>query len=754
MPEGDWQGDLLVYAHGYVSPFEPVGIPEDQLVLPDGTSITNTVTSLGFAFAATSYITNGLAVKNAVTDVVDLVDIFATRKGMPAHTYLVGASEGGLITALATERHSDVFDGGLPTCGPVGSLRRQINYWGDARVLFDYFFPDVLPDFAPDQDPLISQDLIDNWATYEAQIREALVAQPDQTEQLLRVARVPEKRGDFEANVDALVQLMWYNVFATNDAVAKLGGQPYDNASRWYCGSDDDHRLNEEVVRFEADPEALDEVEMYYETSGDLTAPMVTLHTLKDSVAPYWHEPIYRWKIRAEGAQALHANIPSFRYGHCNFSVVEALLALGLLVHKVTDHGLENVENVLTPDQLAEYARMAQTHGLGLDLSAPVAPPSIERDVEPVVVTGADLPHLAGTPSDALFVYAYQDGSLQQIPFQVDERASGTYTTTVGSPLDGDDEVVFMASDLGAPVSHEEINATLPVSPTSYQIQVSDPLAPSAEGWAYIVRSSSLTKTFTQTYAAFDASTKQITTTQYAMGFAENYPYFDHLALNDSGVDVVDRSKIRIQTLLGTLTEESPLLQLPSVGLIKDGPVRVIVREGSAIGYQGMLQTSLTYTLPTWLDISAIRLSTDFNEDAVSSTFYNANTPAGVTVDGNPDSVAAEPASPWWQLSGETGTIVQVSDASLTGGTLLNYYYDDDTTPEPKPTGDGKSYGDSGLRVESPDPTVSYRALLYVLPPDQENVGETYADYFAHPLQVTARALFHHHIYLPLVMRN
>jgi hypothetical protein len=97
---------------------------------------------------------------------------------------------------------------------------------------------------------------------------------------------------------------------------------------------------------------------------------------------------------------------------------------------------------------------------------------------------------------------------------------------------------------------------------------------------------------------------------------------------------------------------------------------------------------------------------------------------------------------------------VQVSDASQTGGNLVNYYRDDDTTPEPKPTGDGKSYGDSGLQVDSPEATVSYRALLYVLPPDQENVGETYADYFEHPLQVTATVLFRHHIYLPSVVRN
>ena len=36
----------------------------------------------------------------------------------------------------------------------------------------------------------------------------------------------------------------WYNVFATNDGIEKLGGQPFDNGWRWYTGSSDDLRLN------------------------------------------------------------------------------------------------------------------------------------------------------------------------------------------------------------------------------------------------------------------------------------------------------------------------------------------------------------------------------------------------------------------------------------------------------------------------------------------------------------------------------
>src|SRR5512136_2447044 len=50
MPAGPWNGDLVVYAHGYVAPGEPVAIPKDQLELTGDTSIPELVNGLGFAF--------------------------------------------------------------------------------------------------------------------------------------------------------------------------------------------------------------------------------------------------------------------------------------------------------------------------------------------------------------------------------------------------------------------------------------------------------------------------------------------------------------------------------------------------------------------------------------------------------------------------------------------------------------------------------------------------------------------------------
>src|SRR5262249_39894677 len=145
MPEpGCWNGDLVVFAHGYVAPGGPPAIPEGQLTI-GGASLPALANALGFGFAVTSYATNGLAVRDGGEDVRDLVSGFAAQEGAPARSYLIGASEGGIVTALAVERFPETFSGGLAACGPVGSFRGQLGHWGDFRVVFDYFFPGVIP---------------------------------------------------------------------------------------------------------------------------------------------------------------------------------------------------------------------------------------------------------------------------------------------------------------------------------------------------------------------------------------------------------------------------------------------------------------------------------------------------------------------------------------------------------------------------------------------------------------------------------
>jgi len=336
-PSSSWNNNLIVYAHGYMAPNPQVRIPEEQLHLPDGTYIPDAVNLLGYAFATTSYSTNGLAVREGISDTLDLVSIFKTQQPTVKRVYLTGASEGGLITTLAIEQYPQVFNGGLATCGPIGDFARHVNYLGDFRVVFDYFFPDLLPGT-----PItIPQSLMDNWGTYLAITVTPAISDPASlisVTQLLSVTQASYDPLNPTTAISTVVGLLWYNVFATDDAKAKLGGQPFDNRIRSgklysYTGSYDDDTLNAKVQRFSADQAALNEIEAHYQTAGRPLVPLVTLHTTLDPIVPYWHETLYRQKVESRGMTPWHDNIPVVRYGHCSFEANEVIEALNRLVN-------------------------------------------------------------------------------------------------------------------------------------------------------------------------------------------------------------------------------------------------------------------------------------------------------------------------------------------------------------------------------------------------------------------------------------
>src|SRR5512145_3169144 len=134
----DWSEpfDVVVFAHGYVPPHAPMTQYYEQLLLPGDLFLPNLANGLGYAFISTSYTKNGLAVKEGLADTVRLIQSFKAAHPDVRHVYLIGASEGGLITTLAAEKRTPI-SGGLALCGPIGNFRSQINYWGDFRVLFD-----------------------------------------------------------------------------------------------------------------------------------------------------------------------------------------------------------------------------------------------------------------------------------------------------------------------------------------------------------------------------------------------------------------------------------------------------------------------------------------------------------------------------------------------------------------------------------------------------------------------------------------
>lgn len=410
--------------------------------------------------------------------------------------------------------------------------------------------------------------------------------------------------------------------------------------------------------------------------------------------------------------------------------------------------------------------------GAGLTgLALAQAPNTLTRDLEPVVVSGGQALGLIGTPLNELFVYIDNGGSVVQIPFQIDEKIVSGYVATEDNLFDGNDEIVFMADDLGNQINPvTPISVTLPISPTWYEIEVTDPTTGN-QGWAYVVRSNSLSYSLSTDYVDYLTGTNIISGTSYSTRLATTYPGLNNLTLN-GGPDILDRTKLRATVnVIGTQTLTEEDLNDVVITLIKDGPVRVIVRQNANeafpiydaslnsiyLAYGSLLQaTNDTQFTISSNSIDSIRTSIDLNSTASgNTTFYNAHLAGGVPVDGSPDSVPST-LSTWGQFSHTSGRAIQITNPSPIGGTAANFYRDNSTPEASNETGEAGSYGESGFLFSG---DVANQATienwLFVLPPGG-NIGSTYQTYFEQRLEIAAEAspsVNLPKIFLPLVLK-
>lgn len=372
------ENQLVIWAHGYVNPDEPIHIPEDQLC-PFGEGfpcINDIANALGYGFATTSYHKNGLAIVEGIQDILELIDLYIAEQGQPTRIYLIGASEGGIITALMTEDYPDILSAGLSMCGPIGDFNKQVNYFGDFRALYNYFYPGNFPEQVIVPYPLYVYGMENFDELYQTKwLPSILEGGPSKMWELIQTAHIPYDPLNFNESIEQSIHdLFRYNVYAANDAAYTLGSrlyplQPYHNMNRIYTGSLDDAALNAGIQRVQADPLARLIIERDYQTSGELEIPLVTLHTTLDQQVPYWHVPLYQEKIDAAGANDLYFHIRADRYEHCNFTEAEALIALLKMIN-MAGGGLPGWEalTMLLPNAAdqTELLQLADAYGVTL----------------------------------------------------------------------------------------------------------------------------------------------------------------------------------------------------------------------------------------------------------------------------------------------------------------------------------------------------------------------------------------------------
>jgi hypothetical protein len=166
----------------------------------------------------------------------------------------------------------------------------------------------TFPRGAPGEQPFgtfsVPEDAFLFWDTdYIPRITAAISNNPAATTQLFSVTGAAIDPNDPRTAVETAVGLLFYSIWETNDIIATTGGIPYDNLSTVYVGSADDAALNAGVERIKGDPRAQSYTRRYYQTTGELQRPTVTLHNTLDPIVPFQHEVNYSRLVATAGCQ-------------------------------------------------------------------------------------------------------------------------------------------------------------------------------------------------------------------------------------------------------------------------------------------------------------------------------------------------------------------------------------------------------------------------------------------------------------------
>ncbi len=339
----NWNGDLVLYAHGFVS-----GANLNLNV--QNPSLRTHFINNGYAWAASSYRANGYVPGIGATDTYELLKLFANvagknheggetgDSGKPNRVYLFGVSMGGHVIGNAIEKWPNAFDGALPVCGVMGD-----------NTLFDYFM-DVY---------LVAETLVGNEPTIPSPANYATVGSVATRAQLgPNYPSVLNETGEIFKQViknrtggeRPTFNQGWTGPVGGNFIFSQaFAGPAQTNRDTVYQFDDDptlsaeEQLFNETILRTHYEPTARNPWGIKTETTnspairGNITIPVLTLHTLGELFVPFSMQQIYAQRVAEEGRSDLLVQRAIRATGHCSFVAAELTTGFNDLVAWVVD---------------------------------------------------------------------------------------------------------------------------------------------------------------------------------------------------------------------------------------------------------------------------------------------------------------------------------------------------------------------------------------------------------------------------------
>ncbi|HET7187510.1 MAG TPA: hypothetical protein VFI52_05120 [Gemmatimonadaceae bacterium] len=331
-----WNGDVVFYAHGIRPAFAPVELPTGD-GFPD---VRDALGARGYAVAYSSFSENGWAVKDGAQRTHQLSGLFTSKFGAPKRSYLAGTSLGGLVVQQMAETFPGKYDGVLAMCAPLAGTKTEIDWVANVRVLFDLFYPGVVPG-----NVLSVPGNIDFDTQVQPKVIAAVMANPTGLGIIARVAQTPLAGSSPTELITSLIYALKYDFIGIDDFLGRTHGHSmFDNSGTTYTavipGLLPDSVLafiNYKVARFTSTPDAEQYLAKYYQPTGALSVPTVTLHSVNDPLVPWrLHEPAFAARVDSTGtsSQLLQKTVAGF--GHCTFSTSQMMDGFDALAQWVT----------------------------------------------------------------------------------------------------------------------------------------------------------------------------------------------------------------------------------------------------------------------------------------------------------------------------------------------------------------------------------------------------------------------------------
>jgi len=324
-----WNGELVLYAHGFVT---NAGAQGSNLRVGNDPIREHLITE-GFAWAASSYRCNGYVPGQGLVDTMALVDLFTKTNGRaPQRTYLTGTSMGGHVTLLGMQEFPTSFAGGLAMC-PAGP------------ELFDFFgavsaAAEIVTGVRFTADTVLA-DI--------AKMTAILGQPPDYTDKGRQLASIEIEisGGPRPFAMEGLNSRFIQNA-ATSPAALVGSTSPgnraltnthikYSIADGLGLSSDD---INRRVRRKAADAAVRNPDGPYEEVvpfDGKIQRPTLTMHGTGDLFVPVFLEQSLKRAVDAAGNGRLLAQRLYRIGGHCQFSQPEQIRAFDDLVSWVRE---------------------------------------------------------------------------------------------------------------------------------------------------------------------------------------------------------------------------------------------------------------------------------------------------------------------------------------------------------------------------------------------------------------------------------